>query len=129
VSALQVKYVLSLGQLMLAELPQLDERVCKWREKRRSHKNQKIAGEVPVLVEGNCAHFVEHLYVHAGLALVDERVTLSPEDRADSKHSDWLRPTAQLHAFWTGRYPLSRPWDDRLGRYPDCFFGDRSRDA
>ena len=71
-------------------------------------------GGRPVFTHGTCAQFVEFLYEQVGLDLVDQRTTCRPAPEPD------IHPATQMHAFWRGVYPLSEPWQDYMGKYPEC---------
>lgn len=92
---------------------------CRWDAKLVIQETRRVAGLAPLFVSGTCSHFVEYLYQHSGLDLVDEARTHKASEPGR------LHPATQIHAFWTGQYPLSVAWDDRLASYDACLFGER----
>lgn len=77
----------------------------------------EVHGERPIFTRGTCAQFVEYLYRRRSLAI------LAAETRDPAGATD-IYPTAQMHAFYRGQYPLRvEPWDPRLADLGQCRFG------
>ena len=115
---IELKNVVMLSEATMREQSQLGRR-CEWQEKMLLDPSRPILGEHPRFLGGTCAHFVEYLYEEAGLDLVNQDRVRFPEP----EDADRLPPGAQVHAFYTGTYPLDCDWDERFRRYPDCTFG------
>jgi hypothetical protein len=116
VDEIQLQEVTLISQEATLEHNQLHSK-CEWNEKMEVDPDRLLRGIHPLFMRGTCAHYVEWLYECAGIDIVVQ------EHVRDVKEPDRLHPGAQIHAFWTGSYPLDCPWDDRLRRYPDCLFG------
>ncbi len=103
----------------------------RWRQHRRIDETRRTRDGIPLFLEGTCSHFVEYVYEAAGLDLVDEEITTHPDNQSRPRDTWRLSPMTQVHAFWTGRYPLRVPWDDNLANmshWEACLFGERSHD-
>jgi hypothetical protein len=116
-----VKEVALISSAMRTELNRLGI-VCPWKRKMLLHATKTILGGIPLFLQGTCGQYVEYLYDNAGLDLIDEAVTYSPEPRDRGR----INPATQLHVFWAGAYGLRTTWDLRYKRCPDCMFGTRS---
>lgn len=123
--------VVHISRRQLFERPQIVAR-CEW--DRADHVDvdyvHTIGDGIPVFVRGTCAQFVEFLYEQAGLELIGsiaESTEVWPrkETYAPGKRRR-INPATQAHVFWSGKYGLRGPWDDRYGAYPDCLFGEPS---
>lgn len=120
VDPMEVNTVRLLATDHLNEISQLRGAI-RWEKKRRVDPTRTLRG-VPLFLEGTCSQFVEHLYAAANLPLVDE-------SRTRQDDSGRLHPTTQLHAFWTGQYPLAIAWDPRLASWEGCLFGERATET
>ncbi len=115
---LKVQEVALLSQTHLRELSRIGTTCEFHKNKKKVRDDLKIDGN-PILVQSNCAQYVEWLYECAGIDLV------GPDVRPDQR-ADYVHPSTQIHAFWRGTYPLTIAWDERLRTYPACTFGNRS---
>ncbi len=121
VDPVRVKMAALLSDAVQLQHSQLSPEDCCWSEVLRVDKDRPILDGIPLFLSGTCAHFVEYLYQHSGLDIVDENVTHS------TQQPERLFPATQVHAFWTGKYPLSlTPWNPKLEKYSTCLFGDRA---
>lgn len=116
-----VKDVALISSAMMAHHNRLGT-VCPWKRKMLLHPTETILGGIPLFLQGTCGQYVEYLYDNAGLDLIDEAVTYSPEPKERNR----INPATQLHVFWTGAYGLRTIWDLRYRKCPDCMFGTRS---
>jgi len=127
VDPVAVLSVRMLAGAVLLEVAQLGSYI-RWEARRRIDTTRTMRDGIPLFLEGTCSQFVEYLHEAAGLDLVDEEVTACPENAGQPRDAWRLFPTTQVHAFWTGAYPLRVPWDDKLAGWDACLFGSRTHD-
>lgn len=116
----RLREVLVVAEAHAERLTSLDE--CVWGEPDEVSLDAKrrILDGLPLFVKGTCAQYVDYLYRGANL----EIVAISTRENAASKR---IFPSTQLHAFWTGTYPLQAAWCAELATYPECIkIGSRS---
>jgi len=116
----KLKEVLLIAQANATELSGLGQDCC-WSKRLDIDPRRTTRDGIPLFLAGSCSQYVEFLYEQAGLDLVDQAYTYSID------HPNRLFPATQIHAFWTGQYPLRvSPWDPRLETYEACLFDTRS---
>ncbi len=128
VDPVSVRAVRMLALSLELEVSQLSTPVIKWEEERRLDLTRTVRGDIPLFLSGTCSQWVAYVYRAAGLDLVDEEVSAAPENQNQPRERWRLHPTTQIHAFWTGQYPLRVTWDDRLKEWDACLFGVRSEE-
>jgi hypothetical protein len=115
VDAARIKEVVLVAEAHEKRLSALGEE-CKWDEPDKCYidMTRKILDGVGLFKRGTCAQYVEYLYEAAGLDILSQELVFDP---ANPKR---IYPMTQLHAFWVGQYPLSKPWEDNFAKYPQC---------
>lgn len=113
VDPIKVQEVAILSQAHIRENSRLG-RPCEWNHRKRKLDGTFKIDGIDILVQANCAHYVEWLYEAVNIDIV------GPGVRVPDRPADFIYPATQVHAFWRGTYPLDIAWDDRLRQYPGC---------